>query len=292
MSDERAHVAAIMAHSLFGSRLELPEVPFDDEEWERLLQRVEVERVPGLLAQAIDEDALPATEQQRRDALQAHTDSMCLALILEKQLVALVEALVAAGIDYRVLKGSAVAHLDYHDPSMRSFGDVDLLVPGDDYDRALALLSRLGCERQYPEPRPGFDRRFGKGVSLQARGYEVDLHRTFVAGPFAQLITPEDLFATSSTFDIGGWSLLALAPEERFLHACFHALLGDAPPRLVPLLDVVQILLSTPLDLDKVRHLCASWRAEAVMARAISLAWRTFDLADRKSTRLNSSHSH
>ena len=38
----------------------------------------------------------------------------------------------AAGIDVRALKGPAVGRLEYPDPSWRAYGDVDLLVPGDE----------------------------------------------------------------------------------------------------------------------------------------------------------------
>ena len=38
--------------------------------------------------------------------------------------------------------------------------------------------------RESAEPRPGFDRRFGKGVCLvRPDGVQVDLHRTLAAGP-------------------------------------------------------------------------------------------------------------
>ena len=39
-------------------------------------------------------------------------------------------ALDEAGIASRVLKGVALSHTAYDDPSERVFGDVDLLVPG------------------------------------------------------------------------------------------------------------------------------------------------------------------
>ena len=47
---------------------------------------------------------------------------------LERVLLETVAELDALGAEFRVLKGTAVAHLDYPDPSWRGFGDIDLLV--------------------------------------------------------------------------------------------------------------------------------------------------------------------
>lgn len=50
-----------------------------------------------------------------------------------------------AGIPVAVLKGAAAA-ANYPLPKSRSMGDIDLIVPPDHFDRAFALLERLGWE--------------------------------------------------------------------------------------------------------------------------------------------------
>ena len=103
-----------------------------------------------------------------------------------------VQRLDSVGIPVRVLKGTASSHLDYPDPALRTYGDVDLLVPGDHYEQAVRLLVSDGAHRRYPEPRTGFDRRFGKGCSLRTPdGLEVDLHRTFTMGPYGESLALE-----------------------------------------------------------------------------------------------------
>ena len=110
--------------------------------------------------------------------------------------------LAGAGIGYRVLKGPAVAHLDYADPAQRAFGDVDVLVESTAYDDALGVLAASGARRRYTEVRPGFDRRWGKGACLVAAdGTQIDVHRTFVAGPFGLTIDLDELFAAPSGGD-------------------------------------------------------------------------------------------
>ena len=53
----------------------------------------------------------------------------------------------------------------------------------------------MGGQRDQPPARPGFDRRFGKSFTyLMPGGVEVDVHRTFVMGPFGLTIELDDLW--------------------------------------------------------------------------------------------------
>ncbi len=104
-------------------------------------------------------------------------------------------------------------------------------------------------------------------------GTELDLHRTLALGPFGLTVHLPDLWRHHEPLTLAeGLELRALDLETRFLHACFHASLGDLPPRLVPLRDVAEMALSGKLDIDRVISLAKSWRAQAVLARAAALS--------------------
>jgi hypothetical protein len=183
------------------------------------------------------------------------------------------------GISYRVLKGPAIAHTAYPDPSMRSFCDVDVLVPAASFDAAVATMAVHAAERRYAEPRPGFDHRFSKGASfVTPDGLSIDLHRTFVVGPFGHTIDVAGLFGGSRQFSMAGRVLDTLPLEETFVHVCLHTALGDWPPRLVPMRDVAQIAHYGEVDVDRVHHLARVWRATAPMAWSIDHVWTTFGL--------------
>ena len=264
---------AVAGHGLERVTLALPEVPVEAPVWAHLMAVASHERITGLLMSAILDGALPTTSEQAEEARLAHRASMVAALALEAALFGAAALLDEAGIDHRVLKGTGVAHLDYPDPALRSFGDVDLLVRSSQFDDAVGALVAVGHRRKFPEPRPGFDRRFGKGSCLVSPGgHEIDLHRTLAMGPYGVRIDVDDLWRRSSTFELAGRPFRALGPEERFVHACFHAALGDKTPRLASLRDVAQMQLARPLDLDLTRRLSSSWRADAVVARAVRMA--------------------
>jgi hypothetical protein len=274
-------VPAIVGHGLPGSLPAPVERPVDQPVWDHLIDFVRNQRITGLLVAAIRAGAVPVSVEQAEEAELALRSSMVTALALEATLVRTGALLDGAAIDYRVLKGTGVAHLDYPDPSLRSFGDIDLLVRSTQYDDAIAVLVKAGHYRRYPEPRPGFDRRFGKGSCLVGpAGHEIDLHRTLAMGPYGLRVDLEDLWRRASPFELAGRAFKALAAEERFLHACFHAVLGDNPPRLASLRDVAQMHLARPLDVDLTLRLCSSWSAEAVVSRAVALSEKLLEIRE------------
>jgi hypothetical protein len=266
----RAAIDAL-AQGLGLHRDPIPE-PLEPTSWQTLLTLARRERLEGMLAQAVHRRWLAATETQAEELDALHADALELCLMLERTLLQVLDALDAAGVRALVLKGSAVAHLDYPDPSLRSFGDVDLLIHPTQLEAGIAVLDDRGYQRRYPEPRPGFDRRFGKAVTMSAAaGFEIDLHRTFALGPFGLTIDLEQLWTQPASYRLAGRPVGALATRHRFIHACYHAALGNAIPRLAALGDIAHLSRSDEVDPLEVLATVRAWRGEAVVARAVSL---------------------
>ncbi len=55
---------------------------------------------------------------------------------------------------------------------------------------------------------------------------------------------------------------------QRLLHACYAAVLGDWPPRLMSLRDVAELVLVERPNLVDVLLMARAWQCEAVVARA------------------------
>lgn len=276
LCDESAYPAALLAvagHGLSGR--EFPTEPLSDEAWSALLAAAGDHRVLGLLRSAVDSGALPVTDAQRTRARSAHRLTLLRVLSLERHLVSITSLLAEAGVETRVLKGSAYAHLDYPDPALRSFIDLDLLFRPEDLARAVSVLAGAGLTRILAEPRPGFDRRFDKGTTMRGPDFEIDVHRTFVLGPWGFRIDLDALWADADTFTIGDHTMKALTAPHRFLHACYHAALGDWPLRLGSLRDVAEL---HPVDEPGVMELARSWGVQAVVAAAVADSTRLLGL--------------
>ena len=269
LCDESAYPAPLLAVAGFSGVF--PTSPLSPSDWSELLSAAEDHRVLGLLRSTVDAGRLPVTGDQRTEVRAAHRRVLLRVLSLEQNLVAVTALLADAGVETRVLKGSAYAHLDYPDPALRSFIDLDLLFRPADISRAVSVLSSAGFERTLAEPRPGFDRRFDKGTTLRGPNFEIDLHRTFVLGPWGLRVQLDELWASASSFTIGGHELTALSTPHRFLHACYHAALGDWPLRLGSLRDVAEL---HPADEPAMLALAHRWGVQAVVAAAVADSMR------------------
>ena len=272
-------LARAVAGAGLGSRLPLPDEPVPDPDFEELLGIVGHHRLVGALAELAHAGSFPVTERQLQSLTSHHTDWVRLAIEVERVLLRVDECFSDGGIDFRVLKGAALSHLVYDDPSWRIFTDLDLLVRSDQFDEAVRLArSELGGRQVVPELRPGFDREFGKEALIQVGRVELDIHRTFVSGPFGLTIGLDELFGSETPFEVGGRVLPALGALPLFMHACYNLALGDYPVRLCAMRDLLAIRARSNLDTDAITALAHSWRCTGVVQRAAQLTVDTVGL--------------
>ena len=251
----------------------------DDHQWSRLMLEADHHRLDGLLIAATVAGALRAPDvtatRHRLDGLSERERALTRARLWhELRTGQILDALDAAGVEWRVLKGSALARLAYPDPQWRPTRDLDLLVHGHQLDRAGAALRDLGGRRLDPDPVPGWAATTGKGATwVLPDGLEVDLHRLLVWGPLGVRIDPELLWQAPTVVDIAGRSVVTLGVAESLLHACAHLLvLGWR--RALGLRDVAQLLRHPDLDPSRVMALAGRWRLEAVTVTALALTER------------------
>jgi hypothetical protein len=234
----------------------------------------------GIAVAASQEGWLDLPEHARDELLDAQRSAMMWALDLERRLLRLSRSFDAAGVSTVVLKGSALAHAIYPDPSWRPFADLDVLVRTADWRLACDVLHEAGFTRNLPEPHRGFDERFGKAAShSDETGHQVDLHRTLVLGPYGFLMDPDELFGRTSEFALGGAVLRRLDDTAALIHACLHASLGAWPPMPLPLRDVLQVARSGAVEWDALFDLASRWRVLAVVAHAMRSSARWLDVA-------------
>ncbi|MGH9115189.1 MAG: nucleotidyltransferase family protein, partial [Acidimicrobiales bacterium] len=129
-------IASVAGFGLPGAPA-FPASPLGSGDWGALLAGVVRERIEGLLAASVAAGALPVEEGQREQVRQAARGRARVDIGLERELLGTAALLDGAGVAYRALKGPAWAHTLYSDPSWRGFGDVDLLLDGRDWYRAV-----------------------------------------------------------------------------------------------------------------------------------------------------------
>lgn len=262
----RATLAALVRRCVADDGREAPTELHGATGHELLLQ-ARADRVVPALAAAVRDGAIGASDDDAAAITDAWNAVMRRCLLLDDRLLWLQGELTDLGIEMRVLKGPAAAHLDHRLPELRQYGDLDVLVRGDDLPRVFALLERDGFHRTYATPSATYDRRFLKSASFRG-DVEVDVHRTIADAPLGHRIPIGDLWGAGTEFHIGGTTLHALSPEQRLLHACMHSHLGSPPTPLSSHADVVALLLGA-VDPQAVHELAARWQLTSVIAAAI-----------------------
>ena len=275
-------VRHLASHGLPSRALAVTSLGVSQADWPMFLRSCEQHRLLGLLGEAVRAGYLVVTPDQRRSLEAELTRWLGHALVVERELVRCGAVLGNHGIDFRILKGAALANTLYADPSLRVFADVDLLVPSSGFSAASEVLcADRQARRVLPELRAGFDDRFGREILLRRESVEIDLHRTLVDGPYGLRVLEADLFGAALDVALGGQVVPALGPTARFLHTCFAVCLGDWPPRLMVQRDLAEMLVEGPLagrlDADEVLEMARRWRATSVVGLAIRLTIHALD---------------
>jgi hypothetical protein len=255
-----------------------PPTPLDRSRWRGLIEECAQHRLDGLLVAAVASHEFGVDAEQSAEVAALEVVLTRGRMAYEPRLVEVLGALGSAGIDARVLKGSALAHLDYPDPQLRPTGDIDVLVRGEQIDAAIDLFMRDGASRVDPDPVRGYTALVGKGATIVLDGgAELDLHRLLVWGPLGVRLPPAELWTTARSFAVEGHELRALGLEETLLHVACHLMVGGHP-RGVLARDVGQLLTSASLDGERATGLARRWGAEAVLAEAVRLTVAELDL--------------
>lgn len=272
---------AVLAHGLGGTDVPPPGHLNAEGRWPALLSGVARERAWGLLLRAISDGAIECDADQWRQAQDLAQRAAMRDLRTEARMVSTYELLRAASIECRVLKGASTAARLYAQPELRSYIDVDVLVPGQSFSHAVALLEAAGGERRYPEARPGFDRRFSKGTSFSMPdGISVDLHRTYVYGPYGFTLDLEGILSRQGSVSVGGREIRCLELQDAAVHALVHAAIGDWPPRLVSLRDCATFLQLPDLDHGELLRRIHESKVGLPAARSIAMSAATYGLSE------------
>lgn len=247
----------------------------DFSEW---LDLARTDRVFPLLHQMVTSGDHELTEAQQQNVRAAQIDVMGAAVRFEHDLLEVHALLTAAGIDTVVLKGAATAHTDYASPSLRQFGDVDLLVAPEAFPDACAVLDSHGWRQAYVLPR--HHERFTHAITFrQGRRVEVDLHQRVAHRALGLLIPPAELLAAAVEYEIAGQSLRALRPTHRLIHAAVHTGASRGSyRRLSSLADVLVLADANATSAEEVLEQADRWRIRSLVRSTVEEAYDSASL--------------
>lgn len=188
----------------------------------------------------------------------------------------LLACLSRANIRVLAFKGPTLSQLIYRDPFQREYGDLDLMVAGEDFLRAKTSLAAIGYKDGYPSfPSKGQEAaifRFYKAQSLHNHdiGCHVDLHWKLLSQWVAFDVCFEQLWATRQRVEMAGLCQVdTFSNEFQVLFLAFHGS-QDGWPKLKQLLDLALALNTLAIDSELLYEIAGPRRP--LLDRAVSLA--------------------
>jgi hypothetical protein len=230
-------------------------------DWPRLLVLAEEHGVLGHLAKpllALNENLVPA--EIRRMLLERYRAQLFSTLRMNAELFRLLELFAAKDIPALVVKGPVLAMQAYGDATMRSYGDLDLLIRQRDIRRATESLIAKGY--QAAVPLSAIDAGIIPGQYLFRKPEPkliVELHNDFTLRYFPRRLPIEDFFTRQICVSLDAHEAPALAVEDELVLICIHGA-KHLWERLIWIADVAA-LVSRQTSID--------WRGATATAKEV-----------------------
>ena len=201
----------------------LPEL-FCGVDWHRLLMLAEAHGVLGQLTACLNDDTDAITPPETRQLLLERVLAQnFLTLRLTAELFRLLELFDKQGISTLVIKGPALAAQAYADPSVRNYGDLDLLVRQHEIRRATDLMIASGYEAAVSLNAIDAGKIPGQYLfSKSDSKLLVELHNDLTFRYFPRPLPIEGFFARQVRVPIDGHGVPALCAEDELVLICIH----------------------------------------------------------------------
>lgn len=203
-------------------------------------------------------------------------------LALMARLREVAAAMDAGGVRMIAYKGPALAIRAYGDVALRHFADLDVMIPGEDVQRATAILGQVGLRNKAGDDRAvlaavlrwGHHTAFSDGL-----GTEVEVHWRFSKPLFGFDIPQQELWSIEEWETIGGARVRVLPPLYDLLVVCAHGA-SHAWGQLSWVCDVAALAARNPdLDYDRLIAVAERLRCARMVATAFQLAHSLLGIA-------------
>lgn len=144
-------------------------------DWEAVYQELTEQTINGIPADwLINCVQLPPSLQRKWEKQRIQQIGCFYQLLYEQN--ELIQLMKASHIPMAILKGIAAA-IYYPDPSVRTMGDIDFLVPEDEYGHASQVMASHGYHEKYDEHHVDYH------ITMEKNGFVFELHRRLAGMP-------------------------------------------------------------------------------------------------------------
>jgi hypothetical protein len=243
--------------------------------WKSLFALADRHGVEPLLYQALVrvEDAVPKPEIQA--LRQTYQDNVYKSLLLSRELIRILDHLLAANIEVMPYKGLALAEALYGDVALRRVGDIDLLIHSKDLSRIRRVVGDLGYSphvifseaEEQAYLKSGYECAFDSTIGANLLEVQWAIQPRFYAVDFDM----DGIFERAVTISVAGRAMKTPSPADLMLILSAHAA-KHVWGRLIWLCDVARLLESPDLDWAWMRHQAESLGIARIVGITMMLA--------------------
>lgn len=206
-----------------------------------------------------------------------------------RELIAVLDAMTAAGVKAVLFKGAALAHLVYPDPACRPMGDLDLWLNAVEMPCGWAALEAAGYYTRHKDDRPHtLQAEMDGEIQLIGRAPGcglVELHYGVFAGEWLRrtaIVDRNDIRERIMPVTVAGRPAWILSPEDAIIQLAVHLAVNHqmAYPGVRGLLDIVLLTQARPMDWNAVAERARAWRVAAATWLVLHLADALLGLPD------------
>jgi hypothetical protein len=243
-------------------------------DWSRLLVLAEEHGVLAHLRKRLGELGETLVPREiRRMLVELHRAQVFSTLRMTAELFRLLELFRGKGIPALVVKGPVLAMQAYGDPSMRGYGDLDLLVRQPHIRSATELFEAAGYQATVPLRAIDAGRIPGQYLFTQPETkLLVELHNDLTLRYFPRRLAIEDFFARQIRVRLDAYDAPALAVEDELVLICIHGA-KHLWERLIWIADVAALVSrQSSIDWGRARASAQAVGAEHMLHTGLRLA--------------------
>jgi hypothetical protein len=248
-------------------------------DWNGFIHLAEHHGVLALVAgDVLDRSEVPVEIKQSLHSFYA--TNVKRSLWLAAELTAILDHFAKKGVSAIPYKGPVLAQSAYGNLALRTFHDLDLLIPPAQFAPAKNALAEIGfdpsqalsppVERFYM--RTGYERSFDGAAGRNMVELQWDLlPRFYAVDCSAAGMSVDALLARSGRISLGAAEVPCLSPEDSLLALCLHAA-KHLWARLIWVADISATLRSVEIDFDAVAHRARAMGITRIVAVSLRLA--------------------
>lgn len=237
----------------------------EQEAWPDLVHLASVHKLAPLLYRYLNinngAEIIPPQAWKRLLAIFGETAAN--SLLSQKEIVAWGNRFAEAGIKAVWLKGAVLAYTVYPDPAMRPMTDIDVLVPMNEAQQALDLVTAVTGQEAATLP---LEQSVHAVFNVGPAGLiKMELHWSLIDIPGSQLVPDLTWFLSQTQpFELQGQELWTLKPEAHLLYLCAHAQLGHSES---------DMQICRYLDIHNLLQVTALFDWQIVVEKAVEFGW-------------------